>query len=101
MGDVKFSTVEKVPGGKLVGVEAWVDGNKVSKVKIIGDFFLHPEEGISALEKTIVGQNVDFDSAQLEKDLSETAKENGLVLVGVTPGAIAGVLKKALTEGKQ
>lgn len=94
----KYSAVEKIPGGKLVGVEAWVDEGCVSRVKLTGDFFLHPEESVGVLEKAIAGTSVHFDSGALEKQLSSIVEEHGLVLIGVSPGAIAAVLKKALGE---
>lgn len=45
----------KVPGGKLIRIRAKVVGGKLASVKITGDFFLHPEEGITKLEKALMG----------------------------------------------
>ena len=45
----------KVEGGKLIKVQLETEANKIKKVKITGDFFLHPEELIEELEKVIEG----------------------------------------------
>jgi lipoate-protein ligase A len=46
---------EKIPGGKLIAVEVWASGSVVSRAKITGDFFLHPEEAISRIEAALMG----------------------------------------------
>jgi len=45
----------KVKGGKLIKVQLAKKGDKIEKIKITGDFFLHPEELIEDLEKTLTG----------------------------------------------
>ena len=47
-------TIYKVPGGKLLRVEMDYD-DKIIKISISGDFFMHPEEGIEKIEKALVG----------------------------------------------
>ena len=45
----------KVPDGKLVKITMDFEDEKIVKVKIMGDFFMHPEEKIEELEKELVG----------------------------------------------
>lgn len=44
----------KVPDGKLIRLRADIEGNKIRKISITGDFFLHPEDKIFELEKVLV-----------------------------------------------
>lgn len=49
----------KVEGGKLLKVQLSVTGCNISKVKITGDFFLHPEALIEELEEALLGHPLD------------------------------------------
>jgi len=43
----------KVSGGKLIKVQLTEKDNRIQKIKITGDFFLHPEELIDELEDAL------------------------------------------------
>jgi len=58
----------KVKGGKLIKVQLVTKGDVIEEIKITGDFFLHPEELIEELEKTLEGNLLD------EKGLTRTIK---------------------------
>ena len=45
----------KVKGGKLIRVQLTAKDKKIKKIKITGDFFLHPEEVIEDIERTLEG----------------------------------------------
>ncbi len=45
----------KAPGGKLVRVRLRQEEGEIRSVKISGDFFLIPEEGLPKLEKALEG----------------------------------------------
>ncbi|MBS7657259.1 hypothetical protein KEJ33_04980 [Candidatus Bathyarchaeota archaeon] len=49
----------KVEGGKLIKVQLEIEDKKIKKVKITGDFFLHPEELIDDMEKAVAGASLD------------------------------------------
>ncbi len=49
----------KVPGGKLLCAKVEVDGGKISKIMISGDFFLLPETDLEDLETQLIGLSVD------------------------------------------
>ena len=98
---LKHSAVEKVPGGKTVGIDVWVENGIMTKVKITGDFFMHPEEQLNVLERAFEGEKTSFDWINLERKLMTAVQDNQIQLVGVGTGAILSVLKKALSgEGK-
>lgn len=43
----------KVPGGKLLVAETEVNDGVLTTVKVMGDFFMHPEEAINDLENAV------------------------------------------------
>ncbi len=45
----------KIPGGKLVKVKLSITSEKIDQVRIMGDFFLHPEETIQVIEDSLIG----------------------------------------------
>ena len=73
----------KVEGGKLVKVQLQRIGKAIGKVKITGDFFLHPEELIEELERRLEGRLLD------EEDLAEYIRalleRNEAVMLGASP----------------
>jgi len=50
-----LSAVRKVPGGKTVKVEVQVEGGRIKKVVISGDFFAYPPEAVEELERALEG----------------------------------------------
>ncbi|MBI4044214.1 MAG: hypothetical protein HY392_00730 [Candidatus Diapherotrites archaeon] len=84
---MKGNSVHKIPGGKLVKVHLDFDRDTIVSVKIFGDFFMHPEEGIEKVEASLAGKKL------VEKDLvqaiSEAHDTHGLEFFGVTPEGLA------------
>jgi lipoate-protein ligase A len=73
----------KVEGGKLIRVQLKAEGNRIKKVKITGDFFLHPEVLIDELERTLEG--VMLHEQVLAEHIKAFIKKNEAVLLGVSP----------------
>ena len=73
----------KVEGGKLIKVQLKLEDDKIKEAKITGDFFLHPEELIDELEKTLEGSEINEDV--LADHIKAFIKRNKAVLLGVTP----------------
>lgn len=86
---------EKVQGGKLVKAEVEY-GERIRRVKITGDFFIYPEEAIGALEKSIVGAPASSSEEELAEKVRNAAEESGALLIGITPEAVARVVKGAM-----
>jgi lipoate-protein ligase A len=76
-----FQAERKVPGGKLVRVKADIDGDTIRSVRIEGDFFVHPEEGLAALESSLVGKMVS-DIEGMRAALTRAMGENEIELIG-------------------
>jgi lipoate-protein ligase A len=90
---------EKISGGKLVCVEVWADGDRlVSRVRISGDFFLHPEDAIDALESSLVGLPLGSDPKRIEDAIRDSLGKQGAVFIGVAPSDLARLFIKAVSQ---
>ena len=84
----------KVPGGKLVRIEADCDGGHFSKVLITGDFFVHPEEALGQIEKDIEESALNGNEEELERLIESIIQSNDARLVGFGAKDIAEILKE-------
>jgi lipoate-protein ligase A len=82
-GDRMGRAEYKVEGGKLVKAQVIIDGNIIRKVKITGDFFLHPEELIEELEEALVGSLLD--ESNLAKLIRGVIEKKNAILLGASP----------------
>jgi len=77
----------KVEGGKMIKVQLTQRDGKIEKVKIMGDFFLHPEDLIDEIENLLAGAPLE------EKSISSSIKafieEKGATLLGAAPEDVA------------
>jgi lipoate-protein ligase A len=71
----------KVPGGKLVRM-SMEDGGRIS---ISGDFFVHPEEGLEAIEDALSG----LEEGDARAVLSSLVRDMGIQLVGFDVDVLA------------
>lgn len=84
---MKGNSVYKIPDGKLVKVHLDFDKDIIVSVKIFGDFFMYPEEGIEKLESSLAGKKL------VEKDLVQAISDardlHGLEFFGLSPEGLA------------
>jgi len=73
----------KVEGGKLVKVQLQKRGNAIGKIKITGDFFLHPEELIEEMERRLEGRLLD--EVDLAEHIKALVEKNEAVMLGASP----------------
>lgn len=85
---------DKLPGCKVVQVAVTYAGT-LHTVRITGDFFIHPEEGLDMLERTLVGRSLQTSDIDLVAYLKQTITKNQLQLVGITPEAIVTLVRRA------
>jgi lipoate-protein ligase A len=83
----------KVEGGKLIKVQLETSNGKISRIKITGDFFMHPEELIEKLEASLIGRKPDRNC--LERTLTDFVKNNGIVLLGISTEDLIKCIMKA------
>lgn len=84
----------KIPGGKLVAVELEVVQNELRDIKIYGDFFMHPEESIKDLERTLKNTN----KKEIEQKIIDFFKIKDITLVGIQPKDFTHVIRLALND---
>lgn len=86
-------TVYKVEGGKTIRPRVWVEGERIVKVEIYGDFFMYPEEALFDLERALAGAP----AGEVEKRVAEFFSRRGDVeIMGAGPGDFTRAIQKAL-----
>ena len=73
----------KVEGGKLIKVQILERDDKIHKIKITGDFFLHPEDLIEDLEKTLTGKPLK--EREIAESIRNLIQEREATLLGASP----------------
>lgn len=88
---------EKIPAGKLVCVEVWTErgqgGLIVGRVEITGDFFLHPEDAVADVERSLAGLPLPCDEADVRARIC--AALGNATLIGASPEDLARMFMKA------
>ncbi|MFH8758187.1 biotin/lipoate A/B protein ligase family protein [Streptomyces atroolivaceus] len=87
----------KVPGGKLVVVDLENQGGVLRDVRVAGDFFLEPDEAITAIDKALEGAPADTDAAGLTARIEAMLPE-GTVMYGITAEGVAVAVRRALAQ---
>lgn len=86
---------QKVKEGKIVKVEVEFEG-VITRIKITGDFFLHPEDVLDDIEKTIAGLKRDSSFDTLALKIQNIVKDRDIQMIGISPESLASVIKEAL-----
>jgi lipoate---protein ligase len=86
---------QKVPGGKLVSARL-VCGDKIEDIKILGDFFIYPEEALFKVENSLKGRNSDISEKEIEEIIEKIVLDEHAEMVGITPQSVAHVIRMAI-----
>lgn len=90
---------KKVPKGKLIKVS--VDyKEKINKIEITGDFFLHPEEALEKLEADLTGINAAETSSFIKNKIDMILEKYSIEIIGFTSQDLADVIKEAIIKGE-
>lgn len=92
---MKKRALKKVAGGKLIRAEVEFD-EAIRKLKITGDFFMHPEEAIDGLENSLIGIAVSISKEELESEIKQFIEARQILLIGFSPADLAEVIKAAM-----
>jgi lipoate---protein ligase len=80
----------KISGGKLLNAEFVLENGIITDLKINGDFFIHPEEMISEIEKSVDG--IEYSSGLIARNINETIKSKNISVIGFTAEDLADLL---------
>ncbi len=86
--EMKQNIVYKVPGGKLLRVSLEIENNTIKDIRITGDFFIHPENGIHLIENALKGADRD----QVCKKLNEVLESGSIKIIGFTAEDLGGAV---------
>lgn len=91
---------KKIPGGKLIKVkfELNPDTHTIQNISINGDYFLHPEDTITAIESALNGTALAESKEAIAKTISDELTKNNASFIGVSADDIAETIKEAATE---
>ena len=84
--------VGKIPGGKLLKLDAEIRGGRVASLRIRGDFFAHPEEAFDRVEASLEG----VAAADFARELSLAVEREGVVIFGIGVGDLADAFERAV-----
>mgnify|MGYP000920205623 CR=1 FL=1 len=93
---IKRSIKRKIPGGKLVNLEITFS-DRIESVKLMGDFFLHPEETLEDLVNAIHNTPRPLDSSNLTARLDQIMTNHGAELIGVSTADITSIVEEAVS----
>lgn len=85
----------KVKEGKVVKVEVEYD-TATAKLKITGDFFLHPEDILEKIENSMLGLKKDASMETIGTKIQKIMETHGAQMIGISSESLALVIKEAL-----
>jgi lipoate-protein ligase A len=86
---------QKVREGKIVKVEVDYD-ESINKLKITGDFFLHPEDVLDEIEKSLSGLEKEASVEAIASKIHTIMAAHDARMIGISPESLARVVKEAL-----
>jgi lipoate-protein ligase A len=90
-----FQAKQKVKEGKVLKVEVDCD-DVINGIRITGDFFLHPEDMLEEIEKSIVGMKRNADEGTIISNIKRTTSGKDVQMIGISPESIALLVREAL-----
>jgi lipoate---protein ligase len=91
----------KVEGGKLLRLELVLTDNRVKSVKISGDFFIHPEDSLVVIEKTLLFTSPDAEIVTITNKIKDICYDQGIQMIGLTAEALAIAFKEAIKRARE
>ncbi|MGD9711642.1 MAG: biotin--protein ligase [Thermomicrobiales bacterium] len=85
----------KTPGGKLVAVDFAVEEGRLRHVQVHGDFFLYPEDALTAITAALDGANADLSEEDLSQRIAAAIPKE-VEWLGSSPQALATAVRRGL-----
>jgi flavin-binding protein dodecin len=87
----------KTPGGKLVIVDFDIADQRLTNVRVTGDFFVYPEESFQSLHLGLEGASIESSESAIAERV-RNAIPQGTELLGTSPQGIAIAVQRALAS---
>jgi len=88
---MQSKSVYKIPDGKLLKISLNHTNNKITEIRIMGDFFAYPEESIEIMETKLKDSYLNRESL-LDK-INSVINDNNIEFIGLTAeGLTDGIL---------
>jgi lipoate-protein ligase A len=85
----------KIPNGKLVRVEVQFGEGKIDRIKITGDFFMHPEDALVEIERRMIG----LDATNPQQKIAEIFSSVYVEIIGFSADDISDMIREAYEKG--
>jgi len=85
----------KMPGGKLIVIDAELRDGRLAEVRLSGDFFLEPDAALRVIDRALIGQPADADEPALAETIRRALPPD-TAMYGISPEAIATAVRRAL-----
>lgn len=82
----------RVAGGKTLALDIECRGDEVIGIRISGDFFFYPEEGLERLESFLFEERI-WKNADPERAIADYLAENKFLAMGFGPSDLAFLLR--------
>lgn len=90
-----FQAKQKVKEGKVVKVE--IECNElIRNIRITGDFFIHPEDILDEIEKSIIGLERSASIETITSNIRSRIANMDVRMIGISPESIALLVREAL-----
>jgi lipoate-protein ligase A len=90
-----FQAKQKVKEGKVVKVE--IECNElIRNVRITGDFFIHPEDILDEIEKSIISLERSASIETMTSNIKSRIADRDVQMIGISPESIALLIREAL-----
>jgi lipoate-protein ligase A len=87
----------KVPGGKLVVVDLDVEGGRIARFRLAGDFFLEPDEALPMIDDAVNGLPAEADTKTIAEAVRRALPADA-VLLGFSPEAVGVAVRRSLAH---
>lgn len=92
-----YLATKKIPGGKLLRLK--IEANEtIEKINITGDFFLHPEDTLPEIEKSLIGLPAQSSPQEITQKVEEVLVAKSATFVGIASTDIAQLISETLSQ---
>lgn len=88
----------KIPNGKLVRISLEYDTATLQHIRICGDFFIHPEETIDEMERSLHALPVEATIERIQHLLDQSVETKKAQLIGIDTLSVATIIHEVIHQ---